>query len=196
MAEEEQVEAEAKEAQVEWRHSEARDVLYDMLLDQKIPKDMKPKQVYMTYLKDLPAFKPFQNYTALKFANKLSSARKRAGKKVDRAAEDEEFFQHDRVIFPAPTLDTKQQPIWKDSPAQKLLKVALADIATGKKEYLKPRFLYVENEEWHENFSLEFFRKKIYQEIKHQKRQAWLTEKYGDSTEKDRGSNENEEERS
>jgi len=164
---------------VQWGASEARDVLYDMLLAGEIPADMKPKAVYMNYLKDLPAFQPFQDYTALKFANKLSSARKRATKKVDRAAEDLEFFEHDRLIFPAPTVDTKGQPMWKDSKAQKLLRKALSDIDSGKRLYTKPRFLYAEEAEWYDNYTLEFFRKKIYQEIKFEKRQAWLLEKYG-----------------
>lgn len=184
MAEEKQTE-EAKVDPVPWGKSEARDVLYDMLLAGQIPRDMKPKPVYETYLKHLPEFASFQNYTALKFAGKLASARKRAGKKVDRAAEDLAFFEHDRLIFPAPIVDTKNQPIWKDSAAQKLLRKALDDIASGTKTYVKPRFLYLEHGEWHEHYSLEFFRKKIYQEIKFNKREAWLEEKYGVSSEKE-----------
>ena len=88
---------------VEWRNSEARDVLYGLILDGIIPSDMKPKEVYTTYLKHLPAFAPYQNYKALQFAGKLASTRKRATAKVDRAAEDLRFFEHDREIFPAPT---------------------------------------------------------------------------------------------
>ena len=179
---------ETKEGEpVEWGKSAARDKLYQMILDGEIPdaSKIKPKQVYMQYLKDLPEFAPFQDYTALNFASKLSGTRARAGKKVGRANEDEEFFKHDRSIFPAPTVDTKQQPIWKGSKAQKLLREALTDIASGKKEHQKPRFLYLEEEEWHGNYTLESFRKRTHQEIKYDKRQAWLKEKFGVSTEKD-----------
>ena len=158
-----------------------------MLLDGQIPADMKPKQVYLTYLHFLPEFQPFQNYTALNFANKLGSARKRATKKVDRAEEDLTFLEHDRLIFPEPTLDTKNQPIWKGSEAQKLLRKTLSDISSGRKAYVKPRFLYAEKEEWHENYSLEFFRKKIYQEVKFDKWQAWLKEKFSATIEEEDG---------
>lgn len=175
--------AEENAIDVEWGTSAARDVLYDMIMDGKIENEMKPKQVYLTYLKHLPEFQPFQDYTALKFASKLSGARKRATKKLDRAAEDQAFFEHDRAIFPAPVVDTKNQPMWKGSEAQTLLRKALADIKSGKKEYQKPRFLFLEHEEWYENYSLEFFRKKIYQEIKADKRAAWLEEKYGTPSE-------------
>jgi hypothetical protein len=128
---------------VAWGKSEARDVLYDMILAGEIPSDMKPKKVYLTYLKDLPSFEPFQDYTQLKFSGKLKSARERAGMKADRAREDAEYMKHDRAIFPAPTVDTQGLPFWKDSKAQELLRQALSDIDAGKREYLKPRFLYV-----------------------------------------------------
>ena len=164
---------------VVWGKSEARDVLYDMLLAGEIPSDMKPKAVYLAYLKHLPSFEPFQNYTALKFSGKLKSARERAGNKVNRALEDAEYFEHDRAIFPAPTVDTKGQPMWKGSKAQEKLRKALADIDSGKKAYVKPRILYMEEDEWNEDYPLEFFRKKLYQEMKFQKRAAWLLEKYG-----------------
>ena len=168
-----------------WRTSAARDVLYDMVLAGKIPLEMKPKQVYLTYLQHLPEFAPYQDYTKLKFSTKMGSACKRAGKKRDRAKEDEEFLKHDRLIFPAPTHDTRNQPIWKGSQAQELLQKALADIASGKKIYKEPRFLYAEEEAWHEHYSLEFFRKKIYQEIKFCKRREWLKQKFGEPMEKE-----------
>ena len=136
MAEEKQ-----EEQEVDFGKSEARDVLYAMLLDGKIPADMKPKAVYETHLRHLPEFQPFQNYTKLGFASKLASARKRATKKVDCAAEDQAFFEHDRLIFPAPTIDTKQQPVWKGSEAQKLLRKALDDISSGKKRIHQTKIL-------------------------------------------------------
>ena len=150
---------EEKEEAVPWGKSEARDVLYQLLLDGKIPKasEMKPKAIFEKHLRHLPEFEPFQDYTALNFANKLQSTRERASKKADRAAEDLEFFEHDRAIFPAPELDTKGLPFWKDSTARKLLRKALDDIASGKKEYQKPRILYKEHPEWYDTYPLEIF---------------------------------------
>ena len=153
-------------------------------LGKEIPKEIKPKAVCLSYLKDLPKFEPFQDYTALKFAGKLSSAHERASKKVDRAFEDEACLEHDRLIFPALTVDTKNQPIWKGSMAQKLLWKALKEISDGTRAHKKPRFLFMERIEWHENYSLEFFRKKIYQEMKFDKWEAWLVKKFGPAVEK------------
>ena len=150
-----------------------------MILAAEIPEDMTPKAVYLKFLQHLPEFQPFQDYTKLKFADKLASARERAGRKAYRAAEDLEYMKHDREIFPAPTVDTRGQPFWSGSKAQELMRQALADIDSGKKPYVKPRFLYTQEDEWFENYPLEFFRKRIYQEIRFQKRAAWLLEKYG-----------------
>ena len=150
---------------------------------------MKPKQVYLTFLKHLPEFAPFQDYTAFKFATKLSSARKRASNKINRAEEDETFFKHDRLVFPAPEVDTKGQPMWKGSVVQKLLRKALADINSGKRTCVKPRHLHQEEEAWHGHYTVEFFRKRIYQEMKFDKRQAWLEEKFGVDSEKEVANN-------
>ena len=173
----------------EWAKSPARDKLYEMLCAGLIPADMKPKEVYLTYLKHLPEFAPFQDYTALKFSGKIGPARKRATRKSDRAAEDLSYYEHDRAIFPAPLTDTKGYPMWQKSTAQEKLRKALREVEGGKREYKKPRFLYLEEPEWQE-YPLEIFRKRIYQELKFERRAAWLLEKYsldgdGDGTPSD-----------
>lgn len=63
----------------------------------------------------------------------------------------------------------------------------IADISSGKREMVLPRFLYAEEEEWQDKYPLEFFRKKIYQEIKFDKRQQYLKEKFGDNMEDEDG---------
>ena len=103
---------------------------------------------------------------------------------MDRAAEDLQFFQHDRAIFPPPEFDTKGLPVWKGSQAQKKLRKCLEEIASGKTDYQKPRLLRKDHDEF-QVYPLEIFRKKIYQEIKFSKRQKWLEEKFGTATEKD-----------
>ena len=91
---------------------------------------------------------------ALNFASKVSGTRAspRAGNKVGRANEDEEFFKHDGFIFPAPTVDTRWQPIWKGSKAQKVLREFLTDIASGKKKHQKPMIVWI-GWSWGSNFA-------------------------------------------
>lgn len=158
-----------------WGKSAARDVLYEMVKDGLIPGDLKPKRVYLLFLKHLPEFAPYQDYTALKFANKMRSARLRAPLKANRAAEDAEFLAHDRAIFPKPTEDWMGEPIWKGSDAHTAL---VKDIEDGLHLLMEPKELYEHRAVYYENFwNQDRFRNRIYQEEKALKRTQYLARK-------------------
>jgi hypothetical protein len=167
----------------EWKNSAARDCLYDMVVDGVIPgkDDITPKEVFEKYCKHLDEFKHFQDYKELNFASKLRATRERAAKKSSRSKEDAEFLAHDRQIFAAPVMDTKGFAMWKGSKAQELLRKA---IDKGEHEKKKPKVLYEEEAEWYENYTLDYFRDRIYQEIKFNKRQVFVKEKAEAAAEK------------
>jgi hypothetical protein len=167
----------------EWGKSAARDYLYDLVLDGTIPgkDEIKPKEVFNIYCKHREEFKYFQDYKALDFAGKLRSARERAGKKTDQSKEDEAFLAHDRLIFPKPTVDTHGYPMWKGSKAQEILREM---IAAGRHKKDKPKVLYESEEEFYENYSLDFFRDRIYQEVKFDKRAEYVKYKAEKAAEK------------
>lgn len=176
-----------QEQQVEeedWRGSDAREYLYGLILDEKIPAadKIKPKEVFEQYCKDRPEFSAFQDYTH--FAARLRALRQTAAKKASRATEDAAFLKHDRAIFPKPTVDTKNQPIWQGSEAQKLLQSELhllkEDPDDPDKKKKKPKELYESRKEYYENYDLDSFRNRIYQELKFIKRQAWVQHKAED----------------
>ena len=167
-----------------WGKSAARDLLYKMVKKEMIPYDMKPKAVYETYLKDLPEFIHFQDYTALQFANKLGSVRKRISQKSDRSEEDAKFLAHDRKIYPQPTEDWRGEPTWKGSPAQKAL---IGDIKSGEAAKWKPKVLYESRDIYWKNFpDQDRFRNRIYQETKALKRLTYLETKRAVEAEKER----------
>ena len=186
--EEEEVVEEEKEEVVEeekekdadkppdWSKSKARDYLCGLILSGKLPdrKKIKPKAVFQDYCKNRPEFKHFQDYKALKFAEKLLRLRNQLEAKADRSKEDDAAFKHDREIFPPRTEDTKGRPVWAGSKAQELLR---QDIIDGKHKEKKPKYLYETQAEYFENYELEFFQNKIYQEEKAIKREAWVIAK-------------------
>ncbi|CAB9520237.1 unknown protein [Seminavis robusta] len=163
----EETKLEDKESQPKWGTSSARDVLYKLLLDGVIPDrdKMEPKDVFEKHCKHRPEFKYFQDYKGMKFADKLNKTRKRVEKKKNRSTEDDEFYQHDRNIFPERTQDTHGEPVWAGSKAQDLL---LKDLDQETLNGLKPRQLHVTRDEYLE-YSLDKFRNKIYQENKWKK---------------------------
>jgi hypothetical protein len=160
----------------EWGKSKARDYLYGLIVRGELPDrdSIKPKQVFETYCKHRPEFKHFQDYKGIKFATKLLYLRKRAAERDNRSQEDAAALAHDRLIFPPQTEDTKGRPIWAGSNAQTLLR---DDIKIGKHKTMKPKDLYESRDEYHEDFNQDFFREKIYQEVKALKREVWVKAK-------------------
>jgi hypothetical protein len=159
----------------DWRDSAAEDFLYSLLVEGMIPgkDDIRPKQVFEQYCKVCPEFEPFQDYT--NFANRLRALREKAVKRSDdRATDDAANFTHDRQIFPAPTEDTNGNAMWQKSKAQELLQ---QDMAEGKHKVLKPKALYETREEYYENYSLDFFRRRIYQETRAKKHRKHVQDK-------------------
>lgn len=160
----------------EWRNSKAKEYLYGLLLRGEIPgpNDIKPRAVFDQYCKDRPEFRHFQDYRDLSFATKLRYLRAKAEERGNRSKEDAEALAHDRAIFPVPTEDTMKRPMWQGSEAQRLLR---QDIENGKHKQMKPKLLYETKEEYNEVYSLDFFREKIYQEVKALKRLTWVKNK-------------------
>ena len=156
----------------EWGKSEARDYLFNLIVNEEIPgKDgITPREVFDKYCKSRPEFKHFQDYKAIKFADKLRQQRTRAGKKKDRAKEDDKFYQHDRQIFPPRTEDTGGEPVWAGSKAQEYLRIDLQD---NKRSKMKPKALQNERDEYLE-WTPDKFRDKIYQEKRAMKRIVWM----------------------
>lgn len=155
----------------QWKNSAAKAYLYKLIVDNKIPdrKHIKPRQVFETYCQERPEFKHFQDYS--NFASRLLSLRNKAEEKGERADADSARLEHDRAIFPKPTVDTKGFAMWQGSEAQKLLR---QDIESGKNTTMKPKLLYETKSEYYENYSLEFFRNRIYQEVKFNKRERYV----------------------
>ncbi|CAB9527363.1 unknown protein [Seminavis robusta] len=156
-----------------WTKSKAKDTLYDMIVTGKVPskEEITPKELFEQYLKHLPEYKYFQDYTALGFASKLGYLRDKAAERQDRSRDDAKALEHDRLIYPPRTEDTKGRPIWEGSPAQEQLR---KDIKAGKQKDLFPRHLYESQQVYYENYDLDFFRNKIYQVEKAMKRVAWV----------------------
>ena len=155
-----------------WQHSAAKKYLYKLIVDGTIPSTMKPMQVFELYCKDRNEFENFQDYS--NFGDRLRRLRQKVKRRSDRAELDVACLAHDRDIFPAPTVDTKGNPMWQNSLAQELLR---EDLEAGKHKEMKPRVLYETRAAYNEFYDLDFFRERIYQEIKAKKHKVYIKEK-------------------
>jgi hypothetical protein len=90
---------------------------------------------------------------------KLAYLRDKAEERSNRASEDSSAYQHDRLIFLAPTEDMNGRLIWKGLTAQALLQKAIKEnkkrVAEGKKA-LKPKEIYESKEEFYDKYDLDF----------------------------------------
>lgn len=159
-----------------WKDSLAQKYLFGLLVRNELPgrSDITPKEVFDKFCRNRPEFKNFQDYKGINFASKLRSLRDKVEVKGNRAQEDAQFLAHDRCIFPPPSDDTKGHSWWPDSVAQSLLR---KDILDNKHKNMQPKELYETREEYYSVYDLDFFRNKIYQEVKAMKREAWVKEK-------------------
>lgn len=73
------------------------------------------------------------------FEGRLAAARKREGKKVSRATEEERLFRADRLVHPVPQTNHRGEPHWDGSAAQKTLK---QDVANGVHIGMMPQQYY------------------------------------------------------
>ena len=164
-----------------WKFSDAKKYLYDLILNDVIPPAdaIRPRAVFDEYCKDRPEFAPFQEYK--NFADRLRKLRLKARTRGDRADLDAACLAHDRTVFPKPTVDTKGNAMWQGSLAQELL---ISDIKAKKHVTMRPKLLYETRAAFHEHYHLDFFRERIYQEVKALKHKEYLEVKRKDEEKK------------
>jgi len=152
-----------QEPKKKWRHSNAKQILCELLRDGTIPMDqydkngnetMKIEEIY--HLSD-----QFLLYDPEKFEERLQKVRDNINELDKRADEDRKAFdiykkKHDVAEF------TPHGYIqWQGSDAQELI---WDDIHAGKLDSMTPQQLWQSREEYRLEFPLSVFRKKIEQE--------------------------------
>jgi hypothetical protein len=146
----------------DWRHSEAKKLLSQLIARGDIPRDgsMKPKIVWNAFC--LPRHE-FLFFKYPNFPSRLRSLLKTYNGKVDRAGTDVDALAHDRILFPKATHNHRGEPRWEGSEAERLLKL---DVDDQKHKTVKPIELYKSRPEYYEHYPLEIFRNHIYQEVR------------------------------
>jgi hypothetical protein len=97
-----------------------------------------------------------------KFGERLSRLHRQMHDKFDRAKEDAMALAHDRLIYPKPSLDPRDYPVWRGHEAQRLL---ILDLIAKKHKLpqMTPKKLRLTKPEY-QLFPLPVFRSKIYKE--------------------------------
>ena len=151
-------------AEANWKKSTAKQILQDDIIAGRVTDDMNANQVYQMH--DEYRDFPIQNFRA-----NLKRLLKTIEKLQERMRVDCEAYGHDKAILMNEAALEEAPPFipWHRSEAKRLLK---EDIENNKHKELKPRELWATKTEY-QAFSLETFRKHIYQEVETKAKRAY-----------------------
>jgi hypothetical protein len=154
-----------KEPKIRWGKSKARDLLFKDLVDRKIPRQAVDEHNKSTMkLETIFQMHPeYKLYDRTKFSGRLSDLRRIYDEFMFRAEIDQEAFEHFRDNHQPSLFSHKGYPEWQGSEAQRLLKL---DIEAGKHTRMSKTDLHDSNREYYENYPLDTFRDKVYQELR------------------------------
>ena len=161
---------------VDWKNHAAREILQEdfeprgWLYDLE-GEEARARVVYDIYQGREEAFRdvPFEQ-----FEPKYTEYRKKATKQRARAAQELEWLQSDRRLYPRQTHNARGEPVFDlDIPAKEHLR---ADIKNKLHEQLTPMELHKSREEY-KKYKLDIFRQRIYQEVRRSKYIHYLDKK-------------------
>jgi len=147
-----------------WVKSAAKGYLMKLLTENKIPADMKPKEVFEAFCKDRPEFASFGHDKL--FSGRLRALRIKVLEGKDRATIAAAALENDRRIYPRPHQDGFGLPYWPDSEAKALLS---DDIDNGKHVTMTKLQLWSSRPQHADCYPFEIFVKHVHQEIKTRK---------------------------
>jgi len=157
---------EPEEPDIKWEDSNAKALLRKDIIDGIVPLEAKDDQNEST----MPLFDiynsriEFADYKYEKFSSRLSSLRNTLANEFDRVALDQAAFDNYKKNHPVLTGFSRLGLIeWQGSESQRLL---LLDIEAGKHLTMSKVDLYGDKPEYYNEFPLEVFRDKMYQELR------------------------------
>jgi hypothetical protein len=140
-----------------WKNNPVRDLLMQDIRT-GVVDGLRPAQVYNSRAE-------YCSTSRQKFASRLSSLRKQVNTQLTSARADSAALEHDRQLYPIQPIGSNGMPRWQGSEAESVL---LRYIDNNLQTTNTPRQLYLSHPAF-QAFTLEMFRKHIYQEIKKRK---------------------------
>ena len=155
---------EIKEPKIQWKHSEAKNLMYEDLMNGNITLDVGDVKETKEELEEIYAMHiEYSLYRFSRFRRRLGDLRKAIIDCDTRAAEDKKDVFAYIKNNPASTYSHKGYIEWAGSEAQALL---LEDIEEGLHTKIGKKELFGSRPAYYENFPLDVFRDKVYQEIR------------------------------
>ncbi len=151
---------------VNWLSSSARAIILEDLLPggPLFQRDDVPAAAILDWYKDKHP-NQFDGIVLEQFAARLKDHRKQGLEEYATAQEEEEYFKHDRKLYPRATHNHRGEPIFDMSAAKELLR---ADVKNREHEDKTARQLQLTREEY-KLFDRKVFQNRVLQEIRRSK---------------------------
>jgi hypothetical protein len=161
-------EVQEPEPKITWKKSEAKRLLYKVIMEDLIPLEGTDDKGEPTMpLRDIYMMRPqYSDYLYDKFYSRLSGLRKTINEANTRAKDDEEAFKNYKQNHPPSEVSHNGCIQWQGSESRELV---LEDIEEGLLTQLGKKELWGSRPEYYELFPLSVFRDKIYQELRTEK---------------------------
>jgi len=154
----------------EWRFSEARKLLLDDLKSNRVSRDVTANDAEQVYIK-----RPeFMKYEFDKFLGYLKSLREIVNKKQSNSDRDAAAYQKDRLIHPIRSHNSRGEPRWAGSEAERLLALDLKD---GLLDQFQSKMDFHASRAEYRQFGLTKFRKHIHQKQRTDKFVAYYSDR-------------------
>ena len=149
-------------AYIDWRRSEAKCIIIEDLVSGALPVDRKECSAEVAWELLYADHVEFTDVPFAQFKARLSSHRTQVKKNLARSKFEEQCLVHDRSLFPRKVRNSRGEIVFDLHPARDLLR---EDVAANKHIGTKPRHLWRTRSEYQE-FDLNIFRSRIYQEVR------------------------------
>jgi hypothetical protein len=155
---------EPEEPKTKWKHSRAKALLQKDIMEGRVPLEAKNNGRSTMSLRTIYDSRPeLKEYRYSKFSSRLASLRKTIKDRNDRAALDQAAFDNFKQNHPVSVFSAYGYIQWQGSEAQRLCQ---ADLANKVHDTMSRMDFWASRREYYENFPLDAFRNKVWQEIR------------------------------
>ena len=183
---------------IDWRKSEARQIIIDDLRSGRLPLDAAELTADEAWDLQYVHMPEFATVVFSQFKKRLKDHRKQIARQVGSSLHQYQAFQRDRQIHPRQTHNRRGELVFDLSPAKELL---VNDVKAEKHIEMTPEDLFWSRQEYYEHFKLDYFRRRLRQQVRASKfnyylqwKQACKAEKRGKKSQDPRYDSEEEEE--
>ena len=153
------------EPKIKWKKSQAKQVLYQCIMDGTVPEEAKDSNGRSTMaIRDIYLLhEEFAKYEYDKFSSRLRALQTKIKELNNRAEDDLQAFEIYKENHTPSLYSHKGYIQWQGSNAQELLWI---DMEAGKHKVMKPKALWESRQAYLDEFPLYAFRSKLEQEIR------------------------------